>query len=59
MAKRVFGTVPDYLAELLDWKAKKDGRSLSNLVGLYLEQCVAEQLQAEYEADQAKERNRK
>ena len=53
MAKRVFASVPDYLAKLLEWKAEKDGRSLSNLVSLLLE-LHASELQQEYEAEQNK-----
>ncbi|NET38227.1 MAG: hypothetical protein F6K19_40560 [Cyanothece sp. SIO1E1] len=42
MAKRVFASVPDTLAEELQEWADNQGRSLSNLVGYLLENAVKE-----------------
>jgi hypothetical protein len=44
--KRLFATVPDYVADALDKRAKREGRSTSNLVAFILEQTVQE-LEAE------------
>ncbi len=38
--KRLFATVPDYVADALDQRAKREGRSTSNLVAFLLEQEV-------------------
>ncbi len=40
MAKRVFATVPDTVAEELEQWANQQGRSLSNLVGYLLENSL-------------------
>jgi alkanesulfonate monooxygenase SsuD/methylene tetrahydromethanopterin reductase-like flavin-dependent oxidoreductase (luciferase family) len=40
MAKRVFATVPDTVAEELEQWADQQGRSLSNLVGFLLENSL-------------------
>ncbi|MEM7770420.1 MAG: hypothetical protein AAF327_07905 [Cyanobacteria bacterium P01_A01_bin.37] len=40
MAKRVFATVPDTVAEDLEKWADQQGRSLSNLVGFLLENSL-------------------
>lgn len=40
--KRLFATVPDYVADSLDKRAKREGRSTSNLVAFLLEQAVQE-----------------
>lgn len=40
MAKRVFATVPDAVAEELEQWANQQGRSLSNLVGYLLENSL-------------------
>jgi len=38
--KRLFATVPDYVAEALERRAQREGRSVSNLVAFLLEQEV-------------------
>jgi hypothetical protein len=43
--KRLFATVPDYVAESLDERAKREGRSTSNLVAFILEQAVQQELE--------------
>jgi len=41
--KRLFATVPDYVADALDQRAKREGRSTSNLVAFLLEQEVSKE----------------
>lgn len=41
--KRLFATVPDYVADSLDKRAKREGRSTSNLVAFILEQAVQQE----------------
>jgi hypothetical protein len=42
MAKRVFASVPDTVADELEAWAEQQGRSLSNLIGYLLENAVKE-----------------
>lgn len=39
--KRLFATVPDYVADALERRAKREGRSVSSLVAFLLEQEVS------------------
>lgn len=55
MAKRVFASVPDTVADELEAWAEKQGRSLSNLIGYLLENAVKEAKEkGEFKPDLAK-----
>ena len=43
--KRLFATVPDYVAEALDERAKREGRSTSNLIAFILEKSVQQDVE--------------
>ena len=43
--KRLFTTVPDYVAEFLEQRAEKEGRSVSSLIAFILEESAKQDLE--------------
>ncbi len=52
--KRLFATVPDYVAEALERRAQREGRSVSNLVAFLLEQEVNKEQVEESPSDEGR-----